>query len=140
MLYYGLIIALVILLAKGADYNLFARHISTEVYTSILIVLFTGLGLWFGLRFTSPKVVVETLVVNQLDQVQLLAHGISEREYEILNLVTKGHTNQQIAEQLFISLSTVKSHLQNIYQKLDVKNRTQAIQKAKQLSVKTNTN
>lgn len=87
MLYYGLIVALVILLAKGADYNLFARHISTEVYTSILILLFTTLGLWFGLRFTSPKVVVETMVVEQVDQVQLLAKGISEREYEILQSI-----------------------------------------------------
>jgi len=139
ILYYGLIVALVILLAKGADYNLFAQHISTEVYSSILIVLFTGLGLWFGLRFTTPKVVVETMVVEQLDQIKLLANGISEREYEILHLVTQGYTNQQIAEQLFISLSTVKSHLQNTYQKLDVKNRTQAIQKAKQLSISSST-
>ena len=139
VLYYGLIVALVILLAKGADYNLFAHHITTEVYTSILVLLFTGLGLWFGLRFTSPKVIIETQIVEQLDQVQLLANGISEREFEILHLISKGHTNQQIAEQLFISLSTVKSYLQNTYQKLEVKNRTQAIQKAKQLSIKAST-
>ena len=139
MLYYGLIIALVILLVKGADYNLFSKHISTEVYTSVLIVLFTGLGLWFGLRFTSPKVVVETQVVEDLNPILLKTHGISNREYEILHLVTLGHTNQQIADQLFLSLSTVKSHLQNTYQKLDVKNRTQAIQKAKQLSISSST-
>lgn len=139
ILYYGLIVALVILLAKGADYNLFAHHITTEVYTSILVLLFTGLGLWFGLRFTRPKVVIQTKVVDHLDRDQLSANGISEREFEILKLISEGHTNQEIAEQLFISLSTVKSHLQNTYQKLEVKNRTQAIQKAKLLSISSST-
>lgn len=139
MLYYGLAIALVVLLIKGADYNLFSRHISIEVYSGILVLLFTGIGLWFGLRLTNPKVIVQTKVVEALDAYQLKAHGISEREFEILNLIIEGRTNQQIADQLFISLSTVKSHLQKTYQKLDVKNRTQAIQKAKALSASSST-
>jgi len=104
-----------------------------------LIVIFTALGLWFGLRFTSPKVVVKTQSVDNLDPLLLSHHGISTREFEILECITQGLTNQQIADQLFISLSTVKSHLQNTYQKLDVKNRTQAIQKAKSLSIKSST-
>ena len=129
MLYYGVIIALVILLVKGVDYSLFSKQISTEVYTSILVVLFTGMGLWLGLRFTKPKIVVETRVVDNLDPVMLSTNGISDREYEILNLISAGHSNKEISAQLFISISTVKSHLQNTYQKLEVKNRTQAIQK-----------
>lgn len=139
IVYYGIIVALVVLLVKGAEYNLFAKHISTEVYSSILILVFTGLGLWFGLRFTTPKVIVETQVVDHLDPIQLEGHGISKREFEILERISQGLTNQQIADQLFISLSTVKSHLQNTYQKLGVKNRTQAIQKAKALSVSSST-
>ena len=140
MLYYGVIIALVILLVKGVDYSLFSKQISTEVYTSILVVLFTGMGLWLGLRFTKPKIVVETRVVDNLDPVMLSTNGISDREYEILNLISAGHSNKEISAQLFISISTVKSHLQNTYQKLEVKNRTQAIQKAKALSISDNNN
>lgn len=135
ILYYGIIAALIMLLVKGADYYLFSKHISIEVYSSVLVLIFTGLGIWFGLRYTSPKVVIKEQVVEQLDPAKLKHHGISDREIEILNLIAAGHTNQQIADELYISLSTVKSHTQKIYQKLEVKNRTMAIQKSKLLSL-----
>lgn len=138
ILYYGLIVALILLLVKGADYSLFSKHISIEIYTSILVLVFTGLGLWFGLKFTSPKVVVEHHIVESFDIARLKERGISDRELEVINLLASGHTNQQIADQLFVSLSTVKSHLQKIYQKLEVKTRIQAIQKAKTLSIPKN--
>ena len=135
MLYYGLIAALVMLLVKGADYNLFSKHISVEIYSSILVIIFTALGLWFGLKLTTPKVVIEPRSVDHFDLSRLQDHGISQRELEVIQLLSEGHSNQQIADQLYISLSTVKSHLQKVYQKLGVKTRTQAIQKAKTLSI-----
>jgi len=61
--------------------------------------------------------------------------GLTPREAEILALITQGLSNQEIAAKLFISLSTVKTHLQNLFQKLDVKRRTQAIEKAQRLSL-----
>lgn len=134
-LYYGIIAALIMLLVKGADYSLFSKHISLEIYSSILVLLFTGIGIWFGLRYTSPKVIIKDQVVEHLDATKLKTFGISDREIEVLNLIAAGHTNQQIADQLYISLSTVKSHIQKIYHKLEVKNRTKAIQKAKLVSL-----
>ena len=135
ILLYGIIAALVLLLVKGADYNLFSKHISLEVYSAILVLLFTGLGIWFGLRFTSPKVIVKEQVIANIDIDKLKQQGISEREIEVLMLISKGHTNQQIANELFVSLSTVKSHTQKIYNKLHVNSRTQAIQKARTISM-----
>jgi DNA-binding CsgD family transcriptional regulator len=60
---------------------------------------------------------------------------LSKRELEILSLLAQGHSNQEIAEKLFISLSTVKTHNQNLFEKLDVKRRIQAVEKAKRLNL-----
>ncbi|NJO00897.1 MAG: DNA-binding response regulator, partial [Bacteroidia bacterium] len=61
--------------------------------------------------------------------------GLSNREYEILGLIAQGYSNQEIADQLFISLPTVKTHSSNLFSKLDVKRRTQAVQRAKELNI-----
>lgn len=57
--------------------------------------------------------------------------ALTAREREILNLIEKGYSNQQIADHLFISLSTVKSYNNDLFSKLGVKNRTEAVAKAK---------
>ena len=64
---------------------------------------------------------------------------LSEREIEVLQLISEGLTNQEIAGKLYISLHTVKGHARNIYGKLGVKNRTQAIAKGKSLGILANT-
>jgi DNA-binding NarL/FixJ family response regulator len=56
-----------------------------------------------------------------------LPNSLSEREYELLVLLKTGKTNKEIADDLFISINTVKTHLQHLFEKLDVRNRTQAI-------------
>lgn len=60
---------------------------------------------------------------------------LSKRELEVLSLLAQGHSNQEIAEKLFVSLSTVKTHNQNLFEKLDVKRRIQAVEKAKRLNL-----
>ncbi len=134
ILLYGLAIALIILLLKWMDYRLFIRDISTEIYLGLIAALFTGLGIWMGLRLTKPKVVIQKEIIDTftLNEANLEKSGISKREYEVLKLMAQGHSNQEIADQLFVSLSTVKTHISNIYSKLDVKRRTQAIQMAKE--------
>jgi LuxR family maltose regulon positive regulatory protein len=62
-----------------------------------------------------------------------LVEALSERELEVLRLVAAGLTNQEIADELVIAVSTVKSHTNHIYGKLGVKNRTQAIAQARSL-------
>lgn len=60
---------------------------------------------------------------------------LSQRELEVLELIAQGYSNQQIAEQLFISLHTVKTHSRRIHSKLGVQRRTQAVAKAKVMGV-----
>ena len=66
-------------------------------------------------------------------QVQLLIEPLTEREIEVIQLIENGLSNQEIAVKLFISITTVKRHISNIYAKLDVKNRTQAVARGKEL-------
>ncbi len=61
--------------------------------------------------------------------------GISQRELEVLFLIAEGRSNQEIADQLFLSLNTIKTHTSNLFSKLGVKRRTQAVQKAKELGI-----
>ena len=69
----------------------------------------------------------------QFDPARLEKHNISKREYEVLELIARGLSNQEIADKLFLSLNTVKTHSQSLFVKLDVKRRTQAVQRAKEL-------
>ena len=66
-----------------------------------------------------------------------LLDPLSARELEVLNFLSKGFNNREIAGELFISASTVKTHTLNIYEKLEVANRTQAIVKAKEYGLIT---
>jgi LuxR family maltose regulon positive regulatory protein len=62
-----------------------------------------------------------------------LVEPLSERELEVLELIAHGLTNREIAARLFLSLNTVKAHTRNIYGKLGVHNRTQAVVRARAL-------
>lgn len=72
---------------------------------------------------------------NEPEPNQLLIEPLSERELDVLRLISDGYTNRAIADKLFIALSTVKKHANNIYGKLNVTNRTQAIKRASELNI-----
>ena len=93
-----------------------------------------GLKLTHPKEETSPKTTDTGLSINNLEGL-LKSKGISQREFEVLRLISKGHSNKEIAEELFISISTVKSHTSSLFEKLDVRRRTQAIQRAKEIGI-----
>lgn len=134
---YGVALAVLIFLLKFLEYRLFVRDLSLEFYIGIIALLCTAIGVWAGLRLTRPKKVLVPVSSNnfQLNEALLAQTGISKREYEVLELMAKGLSNQEIAEKLFVSLNTVKTHTSNLFVKLDAKRRTQAIQKAKELGL-----
>lgn len=68
-----------------------------------------------------------------IDRDSILIDPLSERELEVLKLIAAGHSNQEIAEKLVIMVGTVKAHTSNIFNKLNVRSRTQAISKASEL-------
>ena len=105
------------------------RALPTEIYVGIVALLFTGLGLWVGVRVTNRG--KGELFDKNVRALEYL--GISGREYDVLVLLAEGHSNKEIAKQLFVSPNTVKTHLARLYSKLEVTRRTQAVHKAKSL-------
>ena len=138
---YGLAMAALVFALKYAEYKYWVRDLRMEVYVGVVAVLFTALGVWVGKKLLEGQQTVETVVasalapVQQPNQAAIADLGISTRELEVLELMAKGCSNQEIADQLFISLPTVKSHSSSLFAKLDVCRRTQAVHKAKELGI-----
>jgi two-component system, NarL family, response regulator LiaR len=139
---YGISLAFLLFLLKWLELRFIIFDHSFEIYIGFIALIFTGLGIWLALKLSRPKiktVVIEKEVyVNKnedfvLDTSMVSQLELSKRELEILGLMAEGHSNQEIAAKLFVSLSTVKTHNQNLFEKLDVKRRTQAIEKARRL-------
>ncbi|MFZ1700480.1 MAG: LuxR C-terminal-related transcriptional regulator [Pyrinomonadaceae bacterium] len=131
---YGLAMAALVGLLKLIEYKYLVRDIPLEFYIGLVAILFTALGIWAGLKLTRNKV-IEVQVPFELDQANLQKIGISKREHEVLELVSSGLSNQEIAEKLFVSTSTIKTHVSSILAKLDASRRTQAIRRAKELRI-----
>ena len=129
---YGLALASLLALLKFVEYRLFVHDLSLEFYVGVVAVLFTALGVWVGLRLTRKKVIIASPDFK-MDQDALDRLGLSKRELEVLELISSGLSNQEIAYKLFVSINTVKTHSSNLFQKLEVSRRTQAIQRAKEL-------
>ncbi|MEQ9309665.1 MAG: LuxR C-terminal-related transcriptional regulator [Balneolaceae bacterium] len=132
ILIYGIALAVLVFLLEYFEYRYFVRDLSTEGFVFIIALMFASLGIWFGQKLTSSKRTSSKFHKNEkaLDYL-----GISERELEVLRLVAQGLSNREIATKLFVSINTVKTHLSNLYVKLDVKRRTQAVEKAKKLKL-----
>jgi DNA-binding CsgD family transcriptional regulator len=134
---YGLGLAALIFVLKFIEYHFLVRDLSLEFYLGLIAVFFTIIGIWAGKKISGKKtVIVERLPVPfQQNEVEVQKLGISKREHEVLELMAKGLSNQEIADRLFVSLNTIKTHSSNLFLKLEVKRRTQAIQKAKDLKL-----
>ena len=104
-----------------------------EVVVAGIALLFLLIG--FLLSRRSSGETTSTSEEKEIDQRKIQELGISSREYEILQEIAQGLSNKEIAEKLFVSESTVKTHVSNLFSKLDVKRRTQAIQQAKSLKI-----
>lgn len=141
---YSISLALLLFLLKWLELRFIIFDYSLEIYVGSIAVIFTALGIWLALKLSKPK--IQTVVVEKevyvtrnenfvLNTSMVSQLEISKRELEILNLMAQGHSNEEIASKIFVSLSTVKTHNQNLFAKLDVKRRTQAIEKGKRLNL-----
>lgn len=153
---YGLSLALLLFFLKWLELRFVIFTHSFEIYAGFIAIIFTALGIWLALKLSKPKagdsrmetVIIEKEVFVTRNETRAQLHGefirntslisqleISKREMEILTLMAQGHSNEEIAATLFVSLSTVKSHNQNLFVKLDVKRRMQAVEKARRLNL-----
>ena len=141
---YGLIMAIFVFALKWFQWKFLVLDNATEIYSGLIAVSFTLLGIWVATQLTKPKiqkVIIEkesyvTLPAEvEINKAELQRLNLSNREHEVLHLLSKGQSNTEIAENLFLSLSTVKTHVSNLFVKMNVKSRAQAIEKAKRLKI-----
>ena len=113
------------------EFHFWLKELPSELLILALAILFLVLGIWLGVSWQSkPTYENRSSRHNPIQEISL-----SKREMEVLQLIALGKSNLEIAEELYISIHTVKSHVSNLFQKLDVKRRTQAIRKAQQYSI-----
>ncbi len=142
VLIYGLIGGLLIAVLKLTEYRFLVIDHSIEIYGGLTAAIFALLGIWLGLRITGrqERIVVKEVVApegkpfvtNESKREDL---GITRRELEILELIAQGMSNREIAEKLFISENTVKTHSRRVFDKLGARRRTQAVQMGKEFGL-----
>ncbi len=140
---YGISMALLLFLLKWLEFRFIIFDHAFEIYIGVIAFVFTGLGIWVALKLAKPK--VQTMIIEKevfvnrnhftLNEIEVINLNLSKRELEVLQLMAEGLSNDEIAQRLFVSLSTIKTHSRNLFDKLGVSRRTQAIDKAKKLSI-----
>lgn len=141
---FGLLILCLLILFKIGEVNFTKGNVKLEVIVAIVALIFFFVGLYFnnqsqkrpstGINEISPDSYRDS---PQIDYDQIKKVGLTQREHDVLVKMADGLSNLEIAEQLFLSESTVKTHVSNILFKLDAKRRTQAVQAAKKLKIVT---
>jgi DNA-binding CsgD family transcriptional regulator len=142
VLVYGLCGGLLIVALRLIEYRFLVLEHSVEIYGGLIALVFAILGIWLGLKLTRKEEVVVVKEVAVLttqpfavNQERLRELSITKRELEILALIARGMSNREIAEKLFVSENTVKTHSSRLFDKLSVKRRTQAVQIGKEMGL-----
>ena len=137
ILLYGLIGGLLVAALRLIEFRYLVVEHSIEIYGGLIAGVFAAVGIWLGLRLTRARTtVVEVRVPVPTPFVRndaaVAALGITPRELEILELIAAGLSTREIAERVFVSENTVKTHSRRLFDKLGAKRRTQVVQLGKE--------
>lgn len=141
---YGTAMAVLVFVLKWLQWKYLVTDHSQDIYIGLIALFFTFLGVWVANQLAKPR--VKTVVVEKtvylphpeasgINEAELKKLNLTQREYEVLQLLTCGHSNTAIAERLFLSVSTIKTHVSNLFIKMEVKSRVQAVEKARRLKI-----
>ena len=141
-LIYGLCGGILIVVLRLIEFRFLVVEHSIEIYGGLIAAVFAGLGIWLGLKLTKKQEVVVVKEVPipatqpfSLNEERLKDLGITRRELEILELIAQGLSNREIADKLFVSENTVKTHSSRLFDKLSARRRTQAVQIGKEMGL-----
>lgn len=126
----GLIFAL-LLLFQVSKYAIISGNVNIEIIIAVIAIVFLIVGIYLNKKSLQK----ETVDTTEIDHNKIKELDITEREYEVLQHIAQGLSNKEIAETLFLSESTIKTHVSNLLVKLNAKRRTQALQVAKELQI-----
>ena len=139
-LIFGCVAGLLIAGLKFIEYRWLVVAHSVEIYGALVATVFAGVGIWLGLKLTRERIVVQRVEVPGppaaafvRDEAKVAELGLTPRELEMLGLIAAGLSNREIADKVFVSENTVKTHLSRLFDKLDARRRTQAVERGKAL-------
>ncbi len=124
-----------LVLAAGAfalqwlDYQYMARTMSRDVYVGVIGTLFAAGGVWLGWKLTARPPADRF----ERNAAALAALGVTGQELRVLEALAAGQSNKEIARSMGLSPNTVKTHIANLFAKLEASRRTQAVMKARDL-------
>lgn len=133
ILAYALVLGLGVALIHHIETRWLVISPNWQLYSLALATVFLLLGIWLARRLNTPAPAKEPLITT--DALKAEEIGLSPRELEVLEGMAAGLSNAEIGERLYLSTHTVKSHASRLFEKLDVKRRTQAIRKGKTLGI-----
>ena len=131
ILVFGLIVLALLILFNISKRTYLSGDTSVEISIAVIAVVFFFIGIYINKKSLHKNTIDQKTVNHQ----KIKELNISNREYEVLCEIAKGLSNQEIADKLFVSESTIKTHVSNILVKLNAKRRTQAIQISKDLQL-----
>lgn len=137
---FGLLVTALMLLFQLAQWRIGYAPDKVEWIIAGFSLLFLAIGIVLSRKLFSKTVIITeskitfAVATETINPEKLQEKGLSKREAEIMELINDGLSNQQIGEKLFISEHTVKKHISNIFLKLNVERRTEAVKRAKELS------
>lgn len=131
ILLWALVLALGAFALQSLEYRFVARAFSWQIYVGLIGAAFAAGGVWVGWKLAA-RARPERF---QRNDAALAALGLTGQEVKVLERLAAGRSNKEIARDLGLSPNTVKTHVANLYAKLEVSRRTQAIGKARDLAL-----
>ena len=131
IIFYALALGLAATALQWIEYRYLARAFSIQIYLALVAIMFLALGAWAARRLTPRPAPAEF----KINDAALRSLGLTPREHEILERLASGQSNKELARALDISPNTIKTHLARLYEKLEVRNRIEAIEKARFLAL-----
>ena len=131
VLIFGLLALAIMMLFKLSTYAVVGSNFKIELVIALVALVFFVIGIYLNKKSLSSKAQDK----REIDRNKITDLGLSKREYEVLQEISKGLSNREIADKLFVSESTVKTHVSNLLIKLNAQRRTQAVRIARQLNI-----
>lgn len=128
---FSLLILSLLILFQISKYSYVSGDLKIEIIIAIVAIVFFIIGIYLNKRSLHK----ETLLEGEIDLNKVKSLDLSTREYEVLKEISLGLSNKEIGDKLFLSESTIKTHVSNMLLKLNAKRRTQAVQFAKEMHI-----
>lgn len=132
---FSLLILGILILFQVSKYALFSGDLNTELLIALVAIVFFFVGIYLNEKVFKPKTITSKAPEKIIDYSQIKKLNISNREYEVLQALSENLTNKEIAQKLFISESTIKTHVSRLLNKLEADNRIKVVAKAKSLRI-----